>query len=109
MGLPIISIAQMRGWEEATWAAGQTEAEVIRRVGECVASRALEMTLPRDMVVILAGKGNNGEDARCARKHLAERRVELLEVRDPAADLARLDALLSLGPVLVIDGLFGIG
>lgn len=109
MGLPVITVEQMRDWERATWAAGQTEAEVIRRVGRCVARRALSLTRPADLVLILAGKGHNGEDARGARELLGERRVDVLEVTEPAADLPKLDALLSLKPALVIDGLFGIG
>ena len=109
MGLPVITVEQMRDWERATWAAGQTEAEVIRRVGRCVARHALNLTRPGDLVLILAGKGHNGEDARGARELLGERRVDVLEVTEPAADLPKLDALLSLKPALVIDGLFGIG
>ena len=109
MPLPVISIAQMREWEQATWAAGQTEAEVIRRVGAAVACRVLQLTKPGDLILILAGRGHNGDDARCAREHLADRRVEVLEVVSPGADLAKLSALLSLRPSLVIDGLFGIG
>ena len=109
MPVPIISIAQMRDWEQATWAAGQTEAEVIRRVGQCVARRALQLTQPRDLILILAGKGHNGEDARCAREHLVDRRVEVLDVTGTAADLSKLDGLLALRPALVVDGLFGIG
>jgi NAD(P)H-hydrate epimerase len=99
----------MREWEKATWASGQTEAEVIRRVGSCVAQHALGLTLPGDRVLILAGKGNNGADARSAQDNLPDRRVELLAVTDPAADLGKLEALLSSRPALVIDGLFGIG
>ena len=38
MSVPVINIAQMREWERATWASGQTEAEVIRRVGKKVAA-----------------------------------------------------------------------
>ena len=109
MPIPVISIAQMREWEKATWATGQTEAEVIRRVGKCVARHALEITRPGDLILILAGKGNNGADARAAREHLAERRVDSLDVTDPAAEFSKLEALLSLKPALVIDGLFGIG
>ena len=109
MPVPIISIAQMRDWEQATWAAGQQEAEVIRRVGRCVARRALQLTQPGDLILILAGKGHNGEDARCAREHLADRQVEVLNVTEPTADLPKLDALLALRPALVVDGLFGIG
>jgi hydroxyethylthiazole kinase-like uncharacterized protein yjeF len=109
MPIPVITIAQMREWEKATWAIGQTEAEVIRRVGKCVAAHALRLTQADDQIVILAGKGHNGEDARCAQDHLAQRRVNLIEVKDPSSDFSKLDAVLSLRPALVVDGLFGIG
>lgn len=109
MSVSVISIAQMREWEKATWASGQSEAEVIRRVGHVVAQYALRLTKPGELILILAGKGHNGDDARCAREHLAGRRVDVLEAKDPEADLSKLDALLSLRPGLVIDGLFGIG
>src|SRR6516225_8512807 len=109
MSLPVISIEQMRDWEKSTWATGQTEVEVIRRVGLEVSRWALKLTRPGNLILILAGKGHNGDDARAAREHLAERRLDLLEVTDPGTDLAKLEALLSLRPALVIDGLFGIG
>src|SRR5262245_48073283 len=109
MAVPVISVAQMRAWEKATWAAGQTEAEVIRRVGECLAQCALEQTRNGELILIVAGKGNNGADARAAQEHLKDRRVDLVEVRDPARDLSKLSVLLSLRPTLVIDALFGIG
>jgi hydroxyethylthiazole kinase-like uncharacterized protein yjeF len=109
MPIPVITIGQMREWEKATWASGQTEAEVIRRVGNCVAEHALRLTKADDLILILAGKGHNGEDARAAQGHLSQRRVDLLDVKDPAGDLSKLNAVLSLRPALVIDGLFGIG
>ena len=56
------------------------------------------MTQPGDLILILAGKGHNGEDARGAREHLAERRVEVLDVTETADDLAKLDALLAARP-----------
>jgi ADP-dependent NAD(P)H-hydrate dehydratase / NAD(P)H-hydrate epimerase len=99
----------MRDWEQATWAAGQQEAEVIHRVGRCVAHRALQLTHAGDTILILAGKGHNGDDARCAREHLPDRRIEVFDVTDSAADLAKLDTLLASRPALVVDGLFGIG
>jgi NAD(P)H-hydrate epimerase len=99
----------MREWEAATWAAGQSETEVIRRVGRAVASHALRLTKPGDLILVLAGKGHNGDDARCGREHLPDRRVELIEVRNPETEQAKLEAVLSLRPKLVIDGLFGIG
>jgi len=93
MPVPVISIAQMRDWEQATWAAGQQEAEVIRRVGRCVARRALQLTPAGGSILILAGKGHNGDDARCAREHLPDRQVEVMDVTESEADLAKRDAL----------------
>ncbi len=109
MPVPVISIAQMREWEDATWATGQTEAEVIRRVGICVADAVLKLTESGDLILLLAGKGHNGDDARAAREHLADRRVELLDVTSPDAQLPVLEIVLSQNPALVVDGLFGIG
>ena len=109
MPVPVISIAQMRDWEQATWAAGQQEVEVIRRVGRCVASRALQLTQAGHSILILAGKGHNGDDARCAREHLPDRQVEVFDVIESTADLAKLDVLLASRPALVVDGLFGVG
>src|SRR5260370_10382750 len=109
MPVPVINISQMREWEKATWASGQTESAVISLVGQSVARQALHLTKPQDSILVRAGKGNDGEDARGAREHLVERHVDLLNVKDPAADLSRLDALLSSNPALIVDGLFGIG
>lgn len=109
MALPILTIAQMREWETATWASGQTELEVIRRVGKALAARAMELTRPNQSILILAGRGNNGEDARLAREHLSDRRVDVVDVRDPQTDLHKVTTALSLKPDLVMDGLFGIG
>ena len=109
MPLPVISIAQMREWERATWETGQTEAEVIRRVGGKIAQRALQLTRPGDAILILAGKGHNGDDARAAREFLTDRRVEKLDVTAPESNLPELEQALSQKPALIIDGLFGIG
>jgi len=109
MPLPVLTIAEMRDWEKATWATGQTESEVIRQVGKGVARQTASLTHPEDRVLILAGKGNNGADACSARDHLTDRQVDLLPVTDPTVDLPKLETLLALRPSLVIDGLFGIG
>src|ERR1041385_2563834 len=109
MPVPVINIAQMREWEKATWASGESEVDVIRRVGEAVAERARQLTRPGDFILVLAGKGNNGADARAALEHFEDRRADVLDVKDPETDLAELGALLLLRPALIIDGLFGIG
>ena len=109
MPIPVISPAQMREWERATWAAGQTEAEVIRRAGKRVARRARKLTRAGDTILFLIGKGHNGDDARAAAKQLEGRRAEVLEVYLPDTDLLPLEQALQENPALIVDGLFGIG
>jgi NAD(P)H-hydrate epimerase len=109
MSVPVISLAQMREWESANWAAGRTEMEIIRRVGGVLACRASELTHPGDAILILAGKGHNGDDARAAQEFLTDRRVAMLNVTAPESNLPELEKALSQKPALIIDGLFGIG
>lgn len=109
MSLPVVTVAQMRQWEEASWNAGRSQSEVISRVGQIVAQCALQLTNPEDRILILAGKGHNGDDAKCAQSHLLGRKVKVLTISDPAAELERLTHLLDKKPQLIIDGLFGIG
>jgi len=99
----------MREWEKATWATGQTEAEVIRRVGKRIARRARKLTGEDDVILILAGKGHNGDDARAAKEFLDDRKVKILELFLPDTDLLPLEMALREKPALLIDGLFGIG
>ncbi len=109
MSVPVITTVQMREWERATWAGGQTEAEVIRRVGKRVARRARRLTRADDLILILAGKGNNGADARAAREFLDGRKSELLDIAAPENFLPALETALAQKPALILDGLFGIG
>ncbi|HEX5222660.1 MAG TPA: NAD(P)H-hydrate dehydratase [Verrucomicrobiae bacterium] len=109
MSLPVISIGQMREWEQATWATGRTEAEVIRRVGEGLARRISQLTSPNDYILLLAGHGHNGDDVRASRSFLTDRRVDTFNVTSPAASLRQLELFLGQNPALVVDGLFGIG
>jgi NAD(P)H-hydrate epimerase len=109
MPVPVINIAQTREWESATWATGQTEAEVIRRVGKKIARRARKLTRSDDLILIIAGKGHNGDDTRAAQEFLDGRRVEMLAVTAPETDLPKLEQALNQKPALIIDGLFGIG
>jgi ADP-dependent NAD(P)H-hydrate dehydratase / NAD(P)H-hydrate epimerase len=109
MPIPVISVAQMRAWENATWATGQTEAEVIRRVGRHVARRARKLTRAGDTILFLVGKGHNGDDARAAARQLEGRHAEMLEMFLPDTDLLSLEAALRKKPALIVDGLFGLG
>jgi len=108
MALPVITVEEMRAWEEASWRAGKKERDVIETVGKIVAERALAMTKMEGRILVLAGKGNNGNDARAAVGHLLNRKVRLVEVNDPATAFDEVARLLEKRP-LVIDGLFGIG
>jgi ADP-dependent NAD(P)H-hydrate dehydratase / NAD(P)H-hydrate epimerase len=109
MALPVVTAAQMRRWESASWAAGRTEGDVIRTVGRCVAERVLALSRAGDAVLIVAGRGHNGDDARAAAGRLQGRGVELVNIVDPVADLEPLKRALARRPAWVIDGLFGIG
>lgn len=109
MAVPVITTARMRQWERATWAAGRSEQEVISRVGHFVAHRAKALTRPGDAVVILAGKGHNGDDARQAVQHLSDRELTLVDVQDPGQAERELGSLWALDIALIIDGMFGIG
>ncbi len=109
MPIPVINLAQMRAWEKSTWASGQTEAEVIKRVGKRIARRARKLTCTGDTILILAGKGHNGDDARAAKPQLDGRKVKFLELLLPASDLLKVEMALREKPALIIDGIFGIG
>lgn len=109
MSIPVVTVDQMRRWEEATWALGRTPQEVITRVGERLAARILRLTRARDRILILAGRGHNGDDARATLPHLGTRQVLALDIGSPASDLARVQDALQSRPAWVVDGLFGIG
>ena len=109
MPIPVITVAQMREWEKATWAFGQTEAEVIRRVGKRIARRARKLTRASDAILILAGKGNNGKDACAALEYLDDRQFEVFHATSPETDLPKLVELFERKFALIVDGLFGIG
>jgi NAD(P)H-hydrate epimerase len=103
----------MRQWENATWAAGKTEGQVIQAVGEAVARRIRELTGQQDRILCLAGKGHNGDDARAASADLRrDRSVVSIDVREPEEGLAGLGypkPARTRGFTWVIDGLFGVG
>jgi len=132
MSVPVVNIDQMRRWEKATWATGQSDSAVIRRVGGKIAELALRLTRPGDAILILAGKGHNGDDARAAKEFLTGRRIFLLNANEPQAAQAEFQRRTGVAPVsvqeeipahadpkdgdrleacpaLIVDGLFGIG
>lgn len=109
MPVPVLSITEMRQWEAATWNSGLKEGEVIQQAAMAVAQLAQRVTRPGDRILILAGRGNNGADARQALAFLSERQAQVCNVISPEASLSSLDGGLSFHPDLIIDGLFGIG
>lgn len=110
MPIPVISVEEMRSWEAATWAVGIQESEVIGRVGQAIADWLLSRMPPWDSILIVAGKGHNGDDGRAAFQCLsAERGASLLDVRNPEQSVDSLERALSQHPSVILDCLFGIG
>ena len=103
MPLPVITVEQMRRWEAATWKSGKTEKEVIALVGKVVANRVMELTRPGDDILLLAGKGHNGDDVRAMAEHLPGREVSLLSITDPAKTRQKLPLDLDPAPALVVE------
>jgi ADP-dependent NAD(P)H-hydrate dehydratase / NAD(P)H-hydrate epimerase len=100
--IPVVTPAEMG---EIDAAAPEPVEELIERAGAAVARAAvamLEGTYGRQVVVI-AGKGNNGNDGRAAARRLARRgvAVRIVEAADVPARLDRAD--------LVIDAAYGTG
>ena len=100
--IPVVTPAEMG---EIDAAAPEPVEELIERAGAAVARAAvamLEGTYGRQVVVI-AGKGNNGNDGRAAARRLARRgvAVRIAEAADLPARLDRAD--------LVIDAAYGTG
>lgn len=112
MPVPVISIAQMRAWEQATWDTGQSVEAVMRLAGKAVAEAARTMIRRDAPVLVLAGKGNNGGDAELAAEQLSERSTTVVDCTESGASLAllrsELERVVGLDG-LVVDGLFGIG
>jgi hydroxyethylthiazole kinase-like uncharacterized protein yjeF len=101
---PVVSVAEMRAADAA--AIGSVgESELIHRAGFAVATEALRMLggAYGRRIVVLAGKGNNGNDGRVAAAALA-RRGALVDVIDAASAPGRID-----GCDLVIDAAYGTG
>lgn len=107
--VPVLSAEGMRGWEQASWKSGLREREVIARVGAALATWLRQSMTAGSRLLLVCGKGHNGDDVRAAVAHLAGFAVEVADVRDPVTDLGRLQSALGRHPDVIIDGLFGIG
>ena len=100
--IPVVTPAEMG---EIDAAAPEPVEELIERAGAAVARAAVAMlggTYGR-RVVVIAGKGNNGNDGRAAARRLARRGVAV-RVVEAAEVPARID-----GADLVIDAAYGTG
>ena len=74
-----------------------------------VAARAHELTRPGDTILILAGKGHNGDDARAAQRISARTQRRIAERGRSAGGARKTRSTQDASPALCVDGLFGIG
>jgi len=109
MAQPILTVEAMRAWEARTWDQGIREMDVIARVGCRLAQRLMEVTQPGDRILLLAGKGHNGDDVRAMVPWMHDRKVTLLSLRQPEMAWASLNTALDASPDWIVEGLFGIG
>lgn len=112
------TVADIRAAESAAMKA-LPDGELMQRAARGLAD-AMSDIPAGDLVVVLAGPGDNGGDALYAAKHLLDRgvRVDVAQLNADRVHRAALDAALSAGAQMVdepsrqrwcIDGLFGIG
>lgn len=108
----ILTVAEMRDWEARTWAAGVSPDAVIHRAGREVARAVRQATTPGCPVLVLAGRGHNGDDAAVAAADLSDRIVTLVRAGEPEQDGRAHEWLVAhrdTPGAWVVDGLFGIG
>ena len=109
MPLPVISVSQMRDWEQRTWDDGVGAGTVMEKAGSSLALEILLSTEPGDFILSLAGRGNNGGDTRIASNQLVDRDVLLISVNNPCDIFKKLEQALQRQPALIVDGLLGTG
>ena len=109
MSVPVISVEAMRTWEQTTWDQGITELEVIDQVGQAIADWIKPILKQNGRVLILAGKGHNGDDGKATASHLPDDASIVIDITDPATALIQFDETLNQSPILIVDCLFGIG
>jgi NAD(P)H-hydrate epimerase len=69
----------------------------------------MTLTQPGDAILVLSGKGHNGDDARAMLPGLNNRDARIINVDDPQAAIPELTPALRRRPKLIVDALFGIG
>ena len=101
---PVVSVAEMRAADAAALKSVD-ESELVRRAGFAVAIAALRMLggAYGRRIVVVAGKGNNGNDGRVAAAALS-RRGALVDLLDAASTPGRIGHC-----DLVIDAAYGTG
>ena len=112
MSLPVLTVAQMRSWEAATWRTGVREIDVISKVGARLGAWLLLHTGPKERILFLTGNGHNGDDARAAAAWLGSRRshreVQVSDPKEQGVEVSR--QLGECSPMdWVVDAWFGIG
>lgn len=108
MPVAFVTTERMRQWESDTWASGIREEQVIERVGRRLAETLHEYTEPADRILLLAGKGHNGDDVRQCLPTLRRPGARLLNLRE-LKDVKAAQQWLDEPWDWVVDGLFGIG
>lgn len=125
MDSPILTPAQMRAAEKAAFARGTTAERLMEQAGAGIA-RCVQKFFPQPgRCLVFTGKGNNGGDALVAARHLSGANWAIeLQLPHPEKELGELPArkLRELravetrrppgaaeGPLIVLDGLLGLG
>lgn len=121
----IVTSLQMKSAEEAAFARGETPAALMELAGLGIAETIRQFFPNPGTVVVFCGKGHNGGDALVAARHLGELGwrilIRLVTSEDELSPLTRrqlsslqnatiVDAVpKSSGPLILLDGLLGIG
>ncbi len=119
-GALIVGAATMRSAEEAAFAGGASQDELMERAGRAVAQEVVRFAAGR-RVLVLAGPGNNGGDAFVTARYCREHGLDVTVAASGASKdgaAARMRTRWT-GPTVtlteaaahpvVVDGLFGIG